>query len=109
MPYEVAGNSTATVQLHAYGAASQSWTLPVAPAAPGIFTLGSSGVGRGAVLNQDNSVNAPGNYAPAGTIVQIFATGGGQTSPPGITGSVTATSGGGSSSLRVKVLEVTTR
>jgi uncharacterized protein (TIGR03437 family) len=46
-------------------------------------------LGQGAVLNQDNSVNGPSNPAPRGTLVQIYATGEGLTSPPGITGSVT--------------------
>jgi trimeric autotransporter adhesin len=41
------------------------------------------------VLNQDNSVNSSANPAPRGTVVQIFATGEGQTLPPGVTGSMT--------------------
>ena len=45
------------------------------------------------VLNHDGSVNGPANPEAAGTIVSIFMTGGGQTSPPGVTGSVTGSAG----------------
>jgi uncharacterized protein (TIGR03437 family) len=102
VPYEVAAHSSATVRVVTYGQASRVWTLPVAPAAPAIFTLTASGVGPGAVLNQDNTVNSPTNPAPVGTIIQIYATGGGQSNPPAETGSVTPGSGGGGNQLPIK-------
>jgi uncharacterized protein (TIGR03437 family) len=93
VPYEVASNQVpsggvATVQLIAGGVSSPTWSVPLAPATPAIFTTGSTGIGQGAVLNQDNSVNSASNPAITGTMVQIFATGGGQTSPASVTGSV---------------------
>jgi uncharacterized protein (TIGR03437 family) len=91
VPYEVAGQATTTIALKSGSLTSAAWTIPVAATAPGIFTLDSNGVGAGAVLNQDNTLNAAGNPAPRGSIVQIFATGEGQTSPAGVTGSVTGT------------------
>jgi uncharacterized protein (TIGR03437 family) len=63
----------------------------VTDAAPAIFTLNFTGQGEGAVLNQDNSVNGATNPALRGSIVQIYATGQGITSPPGITGEITGT------------------
>jgi uncharacterized protein (TIGR03437 family) len=48
---------------------------------PGIFTLSSSGAGQAAVLNQDNSQNFATNPAARGTVIQIFATGAGATTP----------------------------
>jgi uncharacterized protein (TIGR03437 family) len=42
------------------------------------------------VLNQDNSVNSPSSPALRGTVIQIFAPGEGETSPPAMTGSITA-------------------
>ena len=63
------------------------------PSNPAIFTLDGTGVGRAAALNQDNSVNDPSNPAPRGTIVQIYATGEGQTLPAGVTGSITHSTG----------------
>ena len=72
-----------------------------APAAPGIVTLDASGQGTGAVLNQDGTVNGISNPAAPGSIVSIYATGEGQTDPPGLTGSVIA------SDLKKPVLPVT--
>jgi len=74
-PYEIAGKSAATVQITVGGGASQVWSVPIAPAAPGIFTLDSTGAGQAAVLNQDNSVNGPAQPAARGSVIQIFATG----------------------------------
>jgi uncharacterized protein (TIGR03437 family) len=58
--------------------------------APGLFTQNASGSGPGAILNQDNSVNKPGNRAAKGSIVQVFLTGEGATDPAGVTGAITA-------------------
>lgn len=55
--------------------------------APGIFSF-DDGSGQGAILNQDSSVNGPSNAAARGSIVQIFATGEGQTNPAGIDGAI---------------------
>jgi uncharacterized protein (TIGR03437 family) len=91
-PYEIAGNAVTTVQLDYNGTASLAWGIPVASSAPGIFTLDSSGQGAAAVLNQDNSLNTASNPAARGSAIQIFATGEGQTTPAGVTGSVTGSS-----------------
>lgn len=103
VPYEVDGVTTADVQVFSGGTASAMWKLPVTPSAPGIFTIGSTGAGRGAVLNQDNTVNDPSNPAASGTVIQIFATGGGQLLPAGVTGSVSAPAGSGATKLPVRV------
>jgi uncharacterized protein (TIGR03437 family) len=89
VPYEVANKTYTTVEVVYNGIVSAAWGVPVAAAAPAIFTGNGTGVGQAAVLNQDNSVNSPANPALRGTVVQIFATGAGQTSPHGVTGSVT--------------------
>ena len=94
VPYETATNGVARVRVTLLGQASGAWDVPLAGAAPAIFTVGSTGVGQGAVLNQDSSLNGPSNPAARGSVVQIFATGEGQTSPPGQTGTVTGSSGG---------------
>ena len=91
VPYEIAGKSTTTVSLSWNGMATASMAVPVAAAAPAVFTLNSSGQGQAAVLNSDNSVNSATNRAARGSIVQIFATGAGVTSPAGITGEITST------------------
>ena len=58
-----------------HGYYSASWGVPLAAAAPGIFTLNSSGRGQAAVLNQDNTLNGISGPAPRGSVIQIFATG----------------------------------
>jgi uncharacterized protein (TIGR03437 family) len=88
VPYEAASSDLATVQVIANILASGTWQIPVAPAAPSIFTLTESGIGPGAILNADSSVNSAANPASRGSIVQIFATGGGQTNPSSTTGAV---------------------
>jgi uncharacterized protein (TIGR03437 family) len=61
-----------------------SKTVPITTAqvGPGTFLVN----GRGAILNQDSTLNAPGNGAPGGTTVQVFFTGQGQVSPQVATG-----------------------
>ncbi|HXM41976.1 MAG TPA: hypothetical protein VN924_12025 [Bryobacteraceae bacterium] len=89
VPYEVADQTSTTAEVVYNGVTSATWGVPVATAAPAIFTGDAIGNGQAAVLNQDNSVNSSANPAPRGTVVQIFATGEGQTLPPGVTGSMT--------------------
>jgi uncharacterized protein (TIGR03437 family) len=103
VPYELDGKTSASVRVISGGIESKPWTLPVARVSPAVFTIGSTGVGRGAILNQDNTVNNPSNPAPVGTILQIFANGGGQSTFTNITGSVTPSTGGGRLRLPVKV------
>lgn len=101
VPYEVGTSGTATIQVESNGVESAAWGVPVVPSAPAIFTLDATGLGRAAVGNADYSVNDPLNPAARGTYVSIYATGEGQTSPPGVTGSVIG------SDLKIPVLRVT--
>jgi uncharacterized protein (TIGR03437 family) len=89
VPYEVAPNAVANLQLQFNGTAIPAGGVPVAPATPAVFSIDSTGQGAAAVLNQDNTVNSPANPAARGSIVQIYATGAGVTSPAGITGAIT--------------------
>ena len=93
VPYEVAGNGPASLQVVWNGLVSEVWQLPVQQSSPAVFRAGSTGVGQAAVLNQNNSVNGPANPAARGEAIQIYATGGGQTTPPDTTGSVEGSSG----------------
>jgi uncharacterized protein (TIGR03437 family) len=92
VPYEISGLLALPVSVTYQGQGSGGFTVEAAPAAPGIFTQTSSGVGPGAILNQDYTLNGPANPAPRGSIVTIFMTGEGQTSPPGVDGGVTVPS-----------------
>ncbi len=81
IPCAVAGHTSTQMVVAYMGAQSAPLTVPLGPAAPGIFTADGSGQGQAAALNQDNSFNSPSNPAPRGSIVTFYATGVGPTSP----------------------------
>ena len=91
VPYEVSGTS-AQVQVTYLGQTSNPVTVPIAASAPEIFTLDSTGKGQAAAINQDNSINDAGHPAPMGSVVSLYATGEGQTSPPGMDGQLAGSS-----------------
>jgi uncharacterized protein (TIGR03437 family) len=62
--------------------------MPILGAQPGIFTQDGSGVGLAALLNEDGTLNGPENPAAKGSIVVLFATGGGRMTPGGVDGRV---------------------
>jgi len=88
VPYGIAGRVTTRVQVEYQGVRSDPIELRVADTAPGIFTVDASGRGQGAILNQDYTVNGAANPAARGSVVMIYATGEGQTDPPGQDGVV---------------------
>jgi uncharacterized protein (TIGR03437 family) len=90
VPYEMASISNPSVWISYAGQTSTAYQLSLASAAPGLFAQNASGNGPGAILNQDNSLNGPGHPAAKGSIVQVYLTGEGQTSPQGITGATTS-------------------
>jgi uncharacterized protein (TIGR03437 family) len=67
VPLQVIGKTSAVLVVTADGVSSSPTTVVLAPAWPSVFANG--------VLNQDNTVNAPGTPAAAGSVLQIFATG----------------------------------
>jgi uncharacterized protein (TIGR03437 family) len=102
VPYEIAGRAVTSVSvivnktpsaelLFSVADTSPSAELlfSVADTSPAIFTGTENGTGQGAILNQDGTVNSANNPAAPGSTVSIYGTGGGQTDPPGVTGSVT--------------------
>ena len=50
-------------------------TVPTATASPALFTQNGTGIGPGAILNEDYSVNSISNPAPAGSVVMMYGTG----------------------------------
>jgi uncharacterized protein (TIGR03437 family) len=91
VPWEVAGQSQVNLLVQYAGASATIPAVPVANAAPGVFTFDSTGVGQAVAANQDYSYNGPTNPAEAGSYVTVYFTGGGVTNPPGVTGSVSGT------------------
>jgi uncharacterized protein (TIGR03437 family) len=88
VPYELYGRTSTTtqVQVEYQSVPSTPVTLNVVPSAPAIFTFSSSGQGPAAALNQDGSYNLQNNGAEPGSIIVLYATGEGQTSPAGVDG-----------------------
>ena len=89
VPYGMSSGASSPVWIKYAGQASNAYQLTTTTTAPGLFTQNASGSGPGSILNQDNSVNKPGNPAAKGSIVQVFMTGEGQTSPASVTGAIT--------------------
>lgn len=86
VPYSLEGKATTQVQVEFEGRRSNTIALPVIAAAPAIFTADSSGRGQGAILNQNGSVNSIRNQADRGSVVVLYLTGEGATTPTGVDG-----------------------
>ncbi len=90
VPYAVAakaGNKVDVVLTY-NSTPSSKFAVNVVDANPGVFTVDSSGVGQGAILNfnpttNDYTVNGTSNPAAKGSTVALYVTGFGQTTPAG--------------------------
>lgn len=88
VPYSVAGKAVTQLQMEYKAAQSPAVPLAVAQSAPGIFTMQASGQGQGAVFHPDWSANSAANPAGRGSVVVMYATGGGESEPAGIDGAI---------------------
>jgi endo-1,4-beta-xylanase len=104
VPFGVAGKTTTQMQYEYQGVRSATMPLNVTPAVPGIFTLDSSGSGAGAILDLSYKVISQSNPAHRGDFIQVYATGGGVTSPASVDGHASLTGPFG-----VPVAQVTAR
>ena len=91
VPYAVSGRFSTKVEVEYRGVKSNILELRVNETGPGIYSANNTGRGQGAILNQNNTVNVPANPADKNTVVQIYATGEGQTNPPGEDGLIITT------------------
>jgi len=87
VPFEVAGKTSAQVQVQNNGVWSNVVTIPISASAPSIFTKTEDGKGQGAVLNFDSdhsqfTLNAPSNGAKKGSVIVMFLTGTGLGNSP---------------------------
>jgi uncharacterized protein (TIGR03437 family) len=87
-PFELTG-TTAQVYVSYQGLISAPISVPLAPAAPALFTANNSGTGQAAAVNASGSYNNSANPAGSGQWVSLYATGFGQTNPPGQDGAFT--------------------
>jgi uncharacterized protein (TIGR03437 family) len=103
VPYEIAGRATTNITVTYSGQTSSAIPQTVANQAPGIYTDSSNGAGQASVLNANGTLNGPAagivvggtniSTSPAAenSVIAVFMTGGGQTSPASATGTVTPT------------------
>jgi len=92
VPYLTSGPAT-QVTVSYNGSVSQIYHATVAAAAPGLFALGASGSGAGAVFNLNEAtgeltLNTETNQAPKGSTIWLYATGAGPTTPAGTDGMI---------------------
>ncbi len=104
VPYGVAGRTSTSIVVSYQGVQSAPLLYNVVQAAPGIYSQNASGTGPGAILNQDNSVNGPNNPAAKNSVVAVYMTGEGVTTPASIDGELALANG---SSLNKPQLTVT--
>src|SRR6185503_2154440 len=85
VPYGITG-SRVQVFVQYQGQVSAPASVDVARAAPALFTLSGGGSGQVLAMNSDRSINDAAHPARAGSFVTLYATGEGQTNPPGQNG-----------------------
>jgi uncharacterized protein (TIGR03437 family) len=86
VPFGISGKSTVGVVVEVGGVKSNTSTVVVLPAVPALFT--DDLLGAAAAVNQDGTVNGPRHPAPAGSVLALFATGGGEMTPTPIDGAL---------------------
>lgn len=91
VPYGIASSGSTTVQVQYQGQLSNTAGQTLQATAPGIYSIDYSGRGPGAILNIDYRVNSAVTPAPQGSVVMIYATGGGLTDPAGTDGGLAPT------------------
>lgn len=87
VPFEVAPPNTQMVLRNAAGQFAAA-SLPVSVASPALITASELGTGQISALNQDGSANSVLNPASVNSVVAIYATGLGQTTPVGSDGTI---------------------
>ena len=75
VPFAAVLRDSTEIVVESPGGRTNSITVPVKPAVPGIFRVGATDLA--AAVNQDGSLNGPDNPAPRGSVLTLYATGGG--------------------------------
>ena len=91
VPFGVIGQSVQVI-VQSQNQTAAPMTMPVAAAAPGLFTADASGHGQAAALNQNLQPNLAANPAARGSLLSLFVTGAGQMSPSATDGALNGTS-----------------
>jgi uncharacterized protein (TIGR03437 family) len=89
-PFGAPSTGDVTIEVVRSGAALGAFSAAAAPASPAIFKQNGAGSGPGVILNQDGSLNGPGNPAAPGSTVSIYVTGIGPLTPQPVDGFIPA-------------------
>ncbi|MFN0166508.1 MAG: SBBP repeat-containing protein, partial [Bryobacteraceae bacterium] len=82
VPYATLGKDMVHVRVEYLGVTTNSYPVVVTSLSPAVFSSDGTGRGQAAVVNEDGSVNSPGNPARKGSVVAIYATGLGPVNSP---------------------------
>jgi uncharacterized protein (TIGR03437 family) len=93
VPWEINGFLSTNVVVEFNGVQSAPIAINVQAQAPGLFAANSQGTAQLSAINQNGTYNGASGSgiqpAPQGSVISVYGTGGGQTTPPGTTGSIT--------------------
>jgi uncharacterized protein (TIGR03437 family) len=90
-PFGLTPGGQTSIQVTNGSNMSRTIQVPIAPSAPGIFTVQSDGLGQVKAVNQDGTLNGATRPAAKGSIVTIYASGLGAVMPPVAAGAVPPT------------------
>jgi uncharacterized protein (TIGR03437 family) len=85
-PYNLAGKAQTSIQVSYQDQTTQAVTIPVSPISAASFL--DSTTQQPLLFNQDFSINSVVHPATRGSVVVLYTTGAGQTSPPSVDGQV---------------------
>ena len=88
VPFALSVGPIATLEVRGDGQPTASLPLATAPVSPAVFTQAGTGIGPGAILNEDYSGNSFLNPAAAGSVVMVYGTGFGSLDPPAADGEI---------------------
>lgn len=91
VPYGIAGAASASVVVTSQNGVSLPFFVPVSAAAPAFFSQDGTGAGQIASVNLDGSLNDAAHPVKTGGYISLYATGEGQTFPPGVDGALANT------------------
>jgi uncharacterized protein (TIGR03437 family) len=87
-PFSLRSESQVAIQVEYQGQRTAALSATVTDTAPALFSRDASGGGQVLAFDHDGTLNSPSNPAQLGSIITVFATGTGITSPPSIEGAV---------------------
>ena len=93
LPFQLNTQNDIAVELRTGDTILAAGRFPTAPVSPALFTQAADGIGPGANLNQDLTINSIANRAVPGSVIMVFGTGFGASNPPLFNGGIIASIG----------------